>query len=380
MKPWNRVWVLCSHVTGNLDLNLTRKGKFGVFDSVKWLVTPQICGTMKRIACLVLEALALLNLSSIGIFFNLPRADAVDDAHVTVLGLGHMGSAIASCLAETTVVHAWNRSPRPGMEGVVQQMHSTAENAVRASNLTMVCIDDWEGTVDLLQRLDSISDVWTEDRTVVVFSTYTPHDIQQLQARLHIPRLVGGAVVGVPATICSQQAWILVSDAPPTDHRGAFSTLGKETVLPNSDVGSAALINLSLVLTITFGIAGHELAHLILQAYSTASHSHLLVEMYSSLASEIGPKFGALLLPSVSKAMSSQLFSDSYVPAHVLAKLLGKIEAYATQQLGLVDDNFLSAYLVHLGKVTDKEEGPAAWTKYAVSRQTSNTIDASEEL
>ena len=315
------------------------------------------------------------------------------DAPVTVLGLGKMGTAVAQCLARTQrTVHAWNRgaSKRAALAAAVVPsssvvVHETASAAVAASQTTLILIDDWEGTVELLRQLE----IQQTGHRIVVFSTYTPTDIHRVQQELFPTlsdpsntttsartQLIGGAIVGVPQTICSPQALILTSGA---DVSSVLEGVGRTVTFGGSDVGLAALANMALILVITFGVAGQELALLMVRQYmllrlgdNDQQQQKTFLDLYTPLATEIGPAYTSMLLPVVSKAVTSRQYDRSYVPVGVFRKVL-RMHASFLHQLGLADDTFLAAYLSYLDRVPNAQHGPAAWTELAVANETQQT-------
>jgi hypothetical protein len=283
-----------------------------------------------------------------------------------------MGTAVVKCLSSNDVqVHAWNRGveKREAVKDVAT-VYETAAAAVQASNLTLILIDDWEGTVKLINDIDR--QIW-KDKTVVLFSTYTPTDIQKIQTDIFDDEstvLVGGAIVGVPQTICSEKALILTSADIPV-----LNTVGR-TVSFTGDVGLAALANMALILVITFGIAGQELAHLIIQQYGANDQ---FIQTYAPLSAEIGPDYAKMLLPMVSKAISTKEYGRSYVPAGVFRRVLQMHSAFM-DDLGIADDTFLSTYLRYLEKVPNDKDGPAAWIEQAVVHGEDVTPGSEDEL
>ena len=279
---------------------------------------------------------------------------------VTVLGLGSMGRAFVECLVKSdgTTVHAWNRGVEK-RESVrdIANIYETAELAVKASNVTLILIDDWEGMTKLIQNIDQT--VW-EGKEVVLFSTYTPTDILKLQEDYFSRSaniLVGGAVVGVPQTICTPMALVLLSQDIPV-----LRTIGRVEIFPGN-VGFAALVNMALILVITFGIAGQELAHLILQRYGVSEE---FLQLYIPLSAEIGPDYTKMLLPMASNAIATKEYEKSYVPVGVFRHVL-EMHATFMKDLDIKDDTFLASYLSYLKKVSNSKFGPAAWVEEAIA-------------
>jgi 3-hydroxyisobutyrate dehydrogenase-like beta-hydroxyacid dehydrogenase len=301
---------------------------------------------------------AILILCSLKFLYLITAQSSEDRQDVTVLGLGSMGHAFVQCfIKDGTTVHAWNRGleKREAVRDVAN-VYETAELAIKGSNITLILIDDWEGMTKLIQDIDQT--IW-EGKLVVLFSTYTPTDILKLQEDYFLGTsniLVGGAVVGVPQTICSPMALILLSQDIPALH-----TIGRVENFAGN-VGYAALVNMALILVITFGIAGQELAHLILQQYGVSEE---FLQVYIPLSAEIAPNYTKMLLPMASKAVASKEYENSYVPVGVFRRVL-EMHASFMHELGIKDDTFLSSYLNYLGKVTNTKLGPAAWVEEAV--------------
>jgi pyrroline-5-carboxylate reductase len=349
---------------------------------------------------------------------------------ITVWGLGSMGTAVVQCLARhhnvtnsassKVTIHAWNRGTSK-RQAVSQwaTVHDTAAAALAASSVTLVLIDDWKGVVQLLNDVvrelelgitaNASSSTSSLPKTVVLFSTYTPTDIAKLQAQLAAfnVQLVGGAIVGVPQTICSPKALILTSSSGGKSDGSSMDgeqddivsqwlqPVGRVVSFPSNNVGWAPLANMALILVITFGIAGHELAHVMIQEYiasvSAAVSDHhdnvdnhavaalRFVQQYSRLATEIGPEYTKMLLPLASHAIAQRDYgSRPYAPVGVFRRVLQMHLAFL-HELGIADTTFLTSYVQSLQRVTNPKHGPAAWVEYVTSNRTSTiapTTDA----
>ena len=297
----------------------------------------------------------------------LESINAYDD--ITILGLGSMGQAFVQCLLKSDNgnhralnIHAWNRGAekRDKVRDMGATVYDTAEAAVAASNITLILIDDWDGVVQLLKK-DINRNAWTDDKVVVLFSTYSPTDIIQLQNEYFRNDsssgknvvIVGGAIVGVPQTVCTPKALILLSTDIPQ-----LRTVGRVEVF-QGNVGYAALVNMALILVITFGIAGQELAHLIIQQYGVVNSAEFY-KAYIPLSTEIGPEYTKMLLPILSNSVVSKEYEKSYVPVGTFRNVL-QMHVTFMKEIGVIDDTFLTSYLYYLNKVTNLKHGPAAW-------------------
>jgi 3-hydroxyisobutyrate dehydrogenase-like beta-hydroxyacid dehydrogenase len=301
--------------------------------------------------------------------------DFSDYNDITILGLGSMGQAFVKCLlqqqqqeqsntttAKTAItVHGWNRgsNKRDIVRDMGARIYETPDAAILASNITLILIDDWDGIIQLITK-DIPRTVWS-NKVVVLFSTYTPTDILQLQREYFNNNdtnvlLVGGAIVGVPQTICTPKALILLStDIPQLQNVGRIEMF-------RGNVGYAALVNMALILVITFGIAGQELAHLIIQQFGVTDD---FFRTYVPLSSQIGPDYTKMLLPISSNSIISKEYEKSYVPVGVFRNVL-QMHITFMKEIGIANDTFLSAYVQYLNKVSNTKFGPAAWIEEAV--------------
>jgi hypothetical protein len=335
-----------------------------------------------KIIC-ILHVYAAVAAASIGVVVepaSLLDINIHEYRDITILGLGSMGQAFVQCLLksnnDTTTattatmmkVHAWNRGSekRDIVRDMGATVYDTAEAAIQASNITLILIDDWDGIVQLLTK-DINRDVWTENKVVVLFSTYTPTDIIQLQNTYfrrnnnndsstgynNAVLLVGGAIVGVPQTVCTPKALILLSTDIPQ-----LRTVGRVEVF-SGNVGYAALVNMALILVITFGIAGQELAHLIIKQYGVIDPTEFY-QAYIPLSAEIGPEYTKMLLPILSHSVVNKEYEKSYVPVGTFQNVL-QMHVTFMKEIGIVDDTFVTNYLYYLNQITNRKYGPAAW-------------------
>ncbi|MEV7197922.1 NAD(P)-binding domain-containing protein [Streptomyces sp. NPDC093510] len=176
---------------------------------------------------------------------------------VTVLGLGLMGSALASALIEaghpTTV---WNRTASKTGPLVAQGAApaDTARAAVTASDLVIVCLTTNDSVRTLLEpEAEALA-----GRTVVNLTNGTPAQARELAswAAAHGITYIDGGIMAVPQMIATPGAYILYSGTDETaftTHRPTLAALA-DTKWVGKDPGLAALYDLSL-LTGMYGMA-----------------------------------------------------------------------------------------------------------------------------
>ncbi|MFI6296489.1 NAD(P)-dependent oxidoreductase [Nonomuraea sp. NPDC050790] len=169
--------------------------------------------------------------------------------HVSVLGLGAMGSALADALLkagyETTV---WNRTPGKAGDLVARGAREagTAGEAVRAGGLVVACLLDHASVHEVFDPLAGE----LAGRTLVNVTTTSPAQSRELAewaAKAGIAYLDGG-IMAVPHMIGQEGSSILYSGSaevfetykPVLDRWGASTYFGE-------DAGLASLYDLALL-------------------------------------------------------------------------------------------------------------------------------------
>ncbi|MEV6814000.1 NAD(P)-binding domain-containing protein [Micromonospora sp. NPDC051296] len=184
--------------------------------------------------------------------------------NVAVLGLGRMGTALATALLaagyRTTV---WNRSE--GKDGSLLELGAvraaTAEDAVLASPIAIVALSNYEA---VRHTLGTSPEAYA-GRTLVNLTTGSPDEARTMAAWAaeHGIRYLDGAMMAVPQTVATPDAFFLYSgsDAAFNLHRGVLDTLATSHYL-GTDPAVAELWDLGLLGTGYAALAGflHSLA------------------------------------------------------------------------------------------------------------------------
>ncbi|WP_268772773.1 NAD(P)-dependent oxidoreductase [Streptomyces sp. Je 1-369] len=169
---------------------------------------------------------------------------------VSVLGLGLMGTALASALIKaghpTTV---WNRTESKTGPLVAQGAvpAATARDAVTAGGPVIVCLTTNDNVRTLLEpEADALA-----GRTVVNLTNGTPGQARELAdwAAAHGITYIDGGIMAVPQMIATPGAYILYSgtdEAAFETHRPTLAALAG-TKWVGTDPGLAALYDLSLL-------------------------------------------------------------------------------------------------------------------------------------
>ncbi|MFG3251578.1 NAD(P)-dependent oxidoreductase [Streptomyces sp. NPDC048187] len=181
---------------------------------------------------------------------------------VTVLGLGPMGRALAAAFLDaglaTTV---WNRTPGRGADLVARGAvaAASAEEAVAASPLTVVCVVNYDAS-DAVLRRDAVTSA-LEGRTVVNLSADVPgraRDTAEWAAR-HGVRYLDGAIMTPTPTIGTDDAVFLHSGPRDVyeEHRPVLAALGGTHTHLGEDPARAAAYDIALLDVFWTAMAGY---------------------------------------------------------------------------------------------------------------------------
>ncbi|MFV0128433.1 NAD(P)-dependent oxidoreductase [Streptomyces sp. HMX112] len=219
-------------------------------------------------------------------------------AAVSVLGLGMMGSALASALLEAGhEVTVWNRSPakaRPLTARGASPAGTPAE-AVAASPLVVLCLLTNDNVQEVLDGLGAA----VSGKTLVNLTNGTPAQARELAARAAElgARYVDGGIMGVPRMIGGPHAYVLYSgdESAFQNHRPVLAAFGG-TTWTGADPGLAALYDLGLLTGMYGMIAGATQAFALVRSekVSAAEFSGLLVPWVGAML-QLLPEFGESL-------------------------------------------------------------------------------------
>ncbi|MFF8657758.1 NAD(P)-dependent oxidoreductase [Streptomyces huasconensis] len=171
---------------------------------------------------------------------------------VTLIGLGPMGRALAAAfLAAGVRTTVWNRTPGRDTElverGAIRAR--TAEEAVAASPLTVVCVVNYDAS-DAVLRRDAVTAA-LKGRTLVNLSADTPERARDTGrwAAEHGIAYLDGAIMTPVLSIGTPEAVFLLSG--PADlyerHRPVLDALGGTRTHLGEDIGRAAAYDIALL-------------------------------------------------------------------------------------------------------------------------------------
>lgn len=245
---------------------------------------------------------------------------------VTVLGLGLMGTALASALIKaghpTTV---WNRTAAKtgplAAQGATPA--GTARDAITASPLTIVCLTTNEDVRALLTpEAQTLA-----GRTVVNLTNGTPAQARELAdwAAAHGITYIDGGIMAVPQMIATPAAYIFYSgtdEAAFATHRPTLEALADPRWV-GKDPGLAALYDLSLLT----GMYGMVMG--VAQAYALIGTEGIPAREFAPLLTDWIVAMTHGLVPGTAEALDS-------------GRHLTDVSSLAVNQAAL--PNFLSAF------------------------------------
>ena len=171
-------------------------------------------------------------------------------ATATCIGLGLMGSALARALLTAGhSVTVWNRTPGKAqtLADIGAMSAKTPGQAIKASPVTLICIDSYASTRALLESDDVAPHL--SGRTIVHLTTGTPREAETLSAWVaaQSARYLDGAILCGPNEIGTRTGEVLFSgDAAAWQVAGSLLTcLAGKVRNVGRGVGDAAALDLA---------------------------------------------------------------------------------------------------------------------------------------
>lgn len=219
------------------------------------------------------------------------------DTAVTVIGLGPMGRALAAAFLTAGVrTTVWNRTPGKDRELVAAGAVSapTAEEAVAASPLTVVCLVNYDAT-DSVLRQEAVAAA-LKGRTVVNLSADTPDRARDTGrwAGEHGIGYLDGAIM-TPTTSIGTPAGVFLYSGPEAlhaEHRAALDTLGGAHTHLGEEIGRAAAYDIALLDIFWTSMAGF--AHAVAVARAEGISATELAPFAQGIGAILPPLFEEL--------------------------------------------------------------------------------------
>ncbi|WP_285696909.1 NAD(P)-binding domain-containing protein [Actinomadura sp. NBRC 104412] len=220
-----------------------------------------------------------------------------EQSAVTVIGLGPMGRALAGAFVDaglrTTV---WNRTP--GRDGELIERGAiragSAEEAVAASDLTVVCVVNYDASDSILRR-DAVAGA-LKGRTLVNLTADTPERARDTAAWAsgHGIRYLDGAIMTPVVTIGTPDA-VFIHSGPKElyqRHLPVLEALGGTHTHLGEDIGRAAAYDLALLDVFWTAMAGY--AHALALAKAEGVTARELVPFAKGIGAILPPIFEEL--------------------------------------------------------------------------------------
>ncbi|MFB6667321.1 NAD(P)-dependent oxidoreductase [Streptomyces parvus] len=275
---------------------------------------------------------------------------------VTVLGLGDMGRSLARAfLAAGHPTTVWNRSPEKGEDivalGAVRA--ASAEEAVRASGLVVVCLVDYDASDAVLEPLAEA----LKGRVLVNLTSDTPARSRQTAAwaAKHSLSYLDGAIMVPVDVVGSAEALVFHAGdrAAFSAHEDILKALGEPATYLGEDHGLAAAHDMAM-LDFFYGAMG-GLVHAFALARAEGIEPASLAPYLTTITG---------ILPPIVEYTAAEAGSGAY-PAN--GANLGMMAASVDHILHTAKDRGLDvAQLAGLKSLTDRAivqgRGPGSWS------------------
>ncbi|WP_448333297.1 NAD(P)-dependent oxidoreductase [Streptomyces sp. DSM 41534] len=217
-----------------------------------------------------------------------------EQSAVTVLGLGPMGRALAGAFLDaglrTTV---WNRTPGRDRELIERGAVGapSAEEAVAASELTVVCVVNYDAS-DAILRRGAVTDA-LKGRTVVSLTADTPDRARDTSewAAGHGIRYLDGAIM-TPTITIRTPASVFIHSGPAElyqEHRPVLEALGGTHTHLGEEIGRAAAYDIALLDIFWTAMAGY--AHALAVARAEGISARELAPFAKGIGAILPPLF-----------------------------------------------------------------------------------------
>lgn len=217
-----------------------------------------------------------------------------EQSAVTVLGLGPMGRALADAFLDAGLrITVWNRTPGRDRELIERGAvgASSAEEAVAASALTVVCVVNYDAS-DAILRRDTVIEA-LKGRTVVNLSADTPDRARDTAdwAADHGIRYLDGAIM-TPTTTMGTPASVFIHSGPAElyqEHRPVLEALAGTHTHLGEEIGRAAAYDIALLDIFWTAMAGY--AHALAVARAEGITARELAPFAKGIGAILPPLF-----------------------------------------------------------------------------------------
>lgn len=294
--------------------------------------------------------------------------DTTTKGSVAILGLGIMGKSMVKTFSKAGYsVHGWNRSEKN--RTLVEEMslpnvivYSDLEEAVKACDIVIMNV---VGDADLETATNLCNSIPPETWKGKILVQYTSHEPTAIKEHEKVLKsygaiVIGGAMMATGESIGTDNAVFFHSvnrsDASAAEAIDEVEPILKELgpfVAYKEDVGLASLADIAMIQTLFFGMAGHEVAMLLMKRYGASDE---FVKSYMDVGTSVVP---ATLIHEM-RTSCDAIMNDDYVKqgndefsAGAMIAVLDMHQAFMTK-MGLVNDTFAAGHRKYIGKVPAK--------------------------
>jgi 3-hydroxyisobutyrate dehydrogenase-like beta-hydroxyacid dehydrogenase len=217
-----------------------------------------------------------------------------NEGHVSVIGLGSMGTALARAfISKGFAVTVWNRNKlkmQPLIEmGALPAADITA--AIKASNVIVVCVSDYQATRKLLETNDVA--IALHGRTLLQLSTGTPKDARDLDVWIQQQgaHCLNGDIMAWPRQMGTNEATISLSGVAAIfqQHETILRALAGNVQYVGNEPGASAALFHAVLAYLAGSWIGFCHGALILE------HEGLRAQDLGTLLEQISPVLGSEL-------------------------------------------------------------------------------------
>jgi len=169
--------------------------------------------------------------------------------HISIIGLGAMGSALAGAfIKEGYTTTVWNRTPAKAesLRSLGARLAKSVNEAVETSDLIIACVLNYEVLFGLLEQFKAVA----PGKTLVNLTNGTPEEAKQVAnwAKQNNIDYLDGGIMAVPAMIGLTESLILYSGSQTAfeKYKTVLEQLGRAQFL-GTDPALAPLYDLSLL-------------------------------------------------------------------------------------------------------------------------------------
>jgi 3-hydroxyisobutyrate dehydrogenase-like beta-hydroxyacid dehydrogenase len=175
-----------------------------------------------------------------------------DLKNITVIGLGSMGSALATLLLKNNYqVTVWNRtlSKAQSLSKLGARQATTVVSAIEASEVIIVCVANYQSSHEILRNRDVEQAL--QNKLLIQLSTGTPKDASDEAdwASIKGIHLLDGAIMVTPSQMGTADAMILVSGKQTvfSASEAILKTLAVNTIYSGEKASTASALDLALL-------------------------------------------------------------------------------------------------------------------------------------